>query len=38
MPMEKQDPFCALLVKEAFKTWDAVSEVRDAVSAFRSAG
>ncbi len=31
--MEKQTPFfCALLVKEAFKTWgDAVSEVRDAV-------
>ena len=28
----KRDEFCALLVKEAFKTWgDAVSEVREAV-------
>ena len=35
--MEKQMPFfCALLVKEAFKTWvDAVSEVREAVDFLR---
>jgi RHH-type transcriptional regulator, proline utilization regulon repressor / proline dehydrogenase / delta 1-pyrroline-5-carboxylate dehydrogenase len=35
--MEKQTPFfCALLVKEAFKTWgDAVSEVREAVDFLR---
>lgn len=35
--MERQMPkFCALLVKEAFKTWgDAVSEVREAVDFLR---
>jgi RHH-type transcriptional regulator, proline utilization regulon repressor / proline dehydrogenase / delta 1-pyrroline-5-carboxylate dehydrogenase len=35
--LEKQTPkFCALLVKEAFKTWgDAVSEVREAVDFLR---
>ncbi|HSV50813.1 MAG TPA: L-glutamate gamma-semialdehyde dehydrogenase [Burkholderiaceae bacterium] len=35
--LERQSPkFCALLVKEAFKTWgDAVSEVREAVDFLR---
>ncbi len=35
--LERETPtFCALLVKEAFKTWgDAVSEVREAVDFFR---
>jgi RHH-type proline utilization regulon transcriptional repressor/proline dehydrogenase/delta 1-pyrroline-5-carboxylate dehydrogenase len=35
--LEKQTPFfCALMVKEAFKTWgDAVSEVREAVDFLR---
>ena len=32
---EQLPKFCALLVKEAFKTWgDAVSEVREAVDFF----